>query len=47
MVIEVNTLPGMTDMSLFPDSARAAGVSFEALVEGLIELALEGKECHE
>ncbi len=31
MVIEVNTLPGMTEMSLVPDSAKAAGISFGEL----------------
>ena len=38
MVIEVNTLPGMTEMSLFPDAGRAAGMSFEALVLRILEL---------
>lgn len=42
-VIEVNTLPGMTEMSLFPDSARYAGVSFEELVSRVVELGLESK----
>ena len=41
MIIEVNTLPGMTDMSLFPDSARHAGISFEDLVDRIVVLALE------
>ena len=41
MIIEVNTLPGMTEMSLFPDSARYAGISFEALVDRIVCLALE------
>ena len=40
-VIEVNTLPGMTEMSLFPDSARSVGVSFEELVDRIVVLALE------
>ena len=40
-VIEVNTLPGMTEMSLFPDSARSVGVSFEELVDRIVALALE------
>lgn len=31
-VLETNTLPGMTETSLFPDSARASGMSFEKLV---------------
>ena len=41
MVIEVNTLPGMTETSLFPDSAKAAGISFGALVSRIVELCLE------
>jgi D-alanine-D-alanine ligase len=42
-VLEVNTIPGLTEISLFPDAARAAGISFPDLVERLIALAL-GKE---
>ena len=41
MIIEVNTLPGMTDMSLFPDAARAVGMSYEDLVEKILEYGLE------
>ena len=41
MVIEVNTLPGMTEMSLFPDSARSMGVSFPELCHHILSLALE------
>ena len=41
MIIEVNTLPGMTEMSLFPDSARYVGISFEELSERIIEYSLE------
>jgi D-alanine-D-alanine ligase len=41
VVLEVNTLPGMTPTSLFPDAARAAGISFEALVAHLIGRALK------
>jgi D-alanine-D-alanine ligase len=40
VILEVNTLPGMTPTSLYPDAARAAGLSFEALVAHLIERAL-------
>jgi len=40
-VLEINTIPGMTEMSLVPDAARAAGISFEDLVERIIRLALE------
>ncbi len=39
VVLEVNTLPGMTPTSLYPDAATAAGISFEALVALLIERA--------
>lgn len=41
MIIEVNTLPGMTEMSLFPDSARAAGISFEDLTYEILKLGLQ------
>lgn len=37
--LEVNTAPGMTDHSLVPMAARAAGVSFEDLVVRVLELA--------
>ncbi len=40
-VLEVNTIPGMTETSLFPDAARAAGISFADLVDRLVHLALE------
>jgi len=33
MFLEVNTIPGMTATSLSPMAARAAGISFEELVE--------------
>lgn len=37
-VLEVNTLPGMTALSLFPEiAAKGAGISFEALVSRIIE----------
>jgi D-alanine-D-alanine ligase len=38
-VLEVNTLPGMTELSLFPDAARAAGLDFKTLVRRLVEEA--------
>ena len=40
-LLEVNTLPGMTNTSLVPDSAKAYGYSYADLVEKLIELALQ------
>jgi len=41
MIIEVNTLPGMTDMSLFPDAARYVGISYEELVEDILEFGID------
>lgn len=40
-ILEVNTIPGMTATSLFPDAARAAGIEFTQLVDQLVRLALE------
>jgi D-alanine-D-alanine ligase len=42
-LLEVNTVPGMTALSLFPDAAKAAGISFPALLKGLVLAALKGK----
>lgn len=36
-LLEVNTSPGMTETSLLPDAARAAGISFDALVLRIME----------
>lgn len=40
--LEVNTVPGMTDHSLVPMAARAAGLSFEVLVLRILEKAHVG-----
>ncbi len=40
-VLEANPIPGFTETSLLPQAAEAAGVSFDALVERILELALE------
>lgn len=40
-VLEANAIPGLTDTSLLPMAAEAAGMSFEGLCERLLELALE------
>jgi len=40
-VLELQTIPGLTDTSLVPRAAEAAGMSFPQLVDRLIELALE------
>ena len=38
-VIEVNSVPGMTETSLVPDAARAAGIEFPELCEKILTLA--------
>ena len=38
-VIEVNAVPGMTETSLVPDAARAAGIEFPELCEKILMLA--------
>jgi D-alanine-D-alanine ligase len=35
-LLEVNTLPGMTDLSLLPEIAQGAGIGFEELVERIL-----------
>jgi D-alanine-D-alanine ligase len=39
-VLEANAIPGLTDTSLFPMAADAAGIGFEELVARIVELAL-------
>jgi len=39
--LEVNTLPGMTSTSLLPKMAKAAGISFEELIQRIINYALK------
>ncbi len=40
-VLETNTIPGMTETSLYPQAAQGAGYSFSGLLDKLIELALD------
>jgi D-alanine-D-alanine ligase len=40
-ILETNTIPGMTENSIFPLAARTAGLSFSKLLDRLIELAFE------
>lgn len=42
-VLELNTIPGMTQVSLYPQAARAAGIEFDQLLDRMVELALEGR----
>ena len=38
-VLEVNAIPGLTETSLLPQAAEAAGVDFEQMVSKILELA--------
>jgi D-alanine-D-alanine ligase len=40
IVLEVNTLPGMTETSLLPKAAAAAGMNYAELCQKMIDLAL-------
>ncbi|MFI8676928.1 D-alanine--D-alanine ligase [Bacillus thuringiensis] len=40
-VMEINTLPGMTQSSLLPKSAEAAGISYSKLLDIIIETSLK------
>ena len=40
-VLEANTIPGMTETSLLPKAAAAAGISFPELCETIAKLSLE------
>lgn len=40
-ILETNTIPGMTETSLLPDSARHAGIEFPELCRKIVEMALE------
>ena len=40
VVLEVNTLPGMTETSSLPKAAAVAGISYEQLCQRMVELAL-------
>ena len=41
VILETNTIPGMTAQSLLPDSARHGGIEFPELCATFVELALE------
>jgi D-alanine-D-alanine ligase len=40
-VLEVNAIPGLTETSLLPQAAEAAGIEFEALISRIVEMALQ------
>lgn len=39
-ILEVNTLPGMTKTSLYPDSAKAEGLSYDEMIDMFVKLSL-------
>jgi D-alanine-D-alanine ligase len=39
-ILELNTIPGLTDVSLLPKAAKAAGISFPGLLDKIIEHSL-------
>lgn len=41
VVLEVNTIPGMTQLSLLPKAAKAAGIDFPELCEKMLESAFK------
>lgn len=43
VVLEVNTLPGMTETSLLPKAAAAAGLDYAGLCQRMVDLALRRK----
>lgn len=42
-VLEINTIPGMTETSLLPEMAAAAGISYPQLCARIIELSLAAR----
>jgi D-alanine-D-alanine ligase len=42
-LLETNTQPGMTPLSLVPEQAKYRGISYEQLVQTLLDMALEGR----
>ena len=41
VILETNTIPGMTETSLFPDELRHAGIAFSEACAQLIDIALD------
>jgi len=45
-ILEVNTVPGLTELSLLPDAARAAGIAFDELCQRLVDHAVGRFQHH-
>jgi D-alanine-D-alanine ligase len=46
-ILEINSLPGMTATSLFPEACASVGITYEALVERLLQYALSRGEMRD
>jgi len=44
VVLEVNTLPGLTELSIMPEAAAAAGLNYGQLCQRMVDLALKRKK---
>ena len=40
-ILEINTIPGFTDISMYPKLWEASGIGYSELIDRLIQLALE------
>jgi len=47
LVLEVNTVPGMTSHSLVPMAAKTSGIDFEELCWRILETSCKDKEVHD
>lgn len=45
-LLEINTIPGLTQTSLLPKAADEAGIGFSDLIWGLIQSSRGSRECH-
>ncbi len=45
LILEVNTIPGLTSGSLLPKAAKAVGIEFHDLCLKLIKLAYKPRRC--
>src|SRR4029077_11630514 len=45
-LLEVNVVPGLTELSLLPDAARAAGIEFGVLCQRLVDHAIARHQHH-
>ena len=45
IILETNTIPGMTDTSLYPDEVRHTEMTFDEICDGLVQMALDRAEA--